>query len=89
MRLGKTISLSVGEGLGHASMNGPTMVYRGDWNPYYEYGYQNCVTYRNGIGKGLYIAGNFISAGSNSPIENSNWTKIADIKNHGIVIEFS
>lgn len=61
----------------YSSFLGPCMVYRGDWSPYNDYGYQNCVTFRCGLGKGVYIASEYVAAGEQLPILNIKWTKIA------------
>ena len=87
MKQGSTITLGSNQG-GSTPLNGPTMVFRGDWSEYYEYGYQNCVTYRNGIGKGLYIAGDFIAKSDKSPTSNPKWVKIADLDTNATIITF-
>lgn len=56
---------------------GPVMTFRGDWNPYSDYGYQNCVTVKNGLTAGLYIANNYVNAHERCPSLNNKWTKIA------------
>ena len=79
MNKGKTITFTSAGELSsyYSSFAGPCMVYRGDWSPYNDYGYQNCVTFRCGLGKGLYIASDYIASGQQLPILNKKWAKIA------------
>ena len=69
-----------------AQFSGPCMVFRGDWNPYDDYGYQNCVCYRIGFSFGLFIASDYIGRSERCPTLNKKWIKIGSFNQDAIKI---